>query len=182
MTFDPPVLHRTTAFIALGSNLCEPERQVARTFDELGALSATRLVACSSLYRSAPVGFREQPDFINAVVQVETGLNAHDLLRHLLELEQRRGRVREFHNAPRILDLDLLLHGELSFHDPELTLPHPRMHERAFVLLPLCEIAPHCVIPGRGAVADLLARCAGQPIERVAEGCGLTAFPAAAAG
>lgn len=179
MTFENPIPHRATAFIALGGNLCEPERQIARTFADLGALPATRLVACSSLYRSAPVGFREQPDFINAVVQVETGLNARDLLRHLLELEQRRGRVREFRNAPRILDLDLLLHGDRAFHDPELTLPHPRMHERAFVLLPLCEIAPHCVIPGRGAAADLLVCCAGQPIEKITESQGLVAAAAA---
>lgn len=155
------------AYVGLGSNLAEPEEQLERAFLELGRLPHTRLLACSSLYRSAPVGYADQPDFVNAVVQVETTLAAPELLHALLDLEHRHGRERTFRNAPRTLDLDLLLYDGLICHEPRLTLPHPRMHERAFVLLPLVEIAPHCVIPGRGAAAQWLAGCAGQLVERI---------------
>jgi 2-amino-4-hydroxy-6-hydroxymethyldihydropteridine diphosphokinase len=154
------------AFIALGSNLANPALQVRRAFADLSQLPAGRLLNCSAIYRSAPVGRLDQPDFINAVAQIETALTPHDLLKALLEIECRRGRVRELLNAPRILDLDLLLYADLQCHEPGLTLPHPRMHQRAFVLQPLMEIAPDCCIPGHGAVAGLLAACAGQRIER----------------
>lgn len=154
------------AFIALGSNLANPALQVRRAFADLSQLPASRLLNCSAIYRSAPVGRLDQPDFINAVAQIETALTPHDLLKALLEIECRRGRVRELLNAPRILDLDLLLYADLQCHEPGLTLPHPRMHQRAFVLQPLMEIAPDCCIPGHGAVAGLLAACAGQRIER----------------
>lgn len=158
------------AYIGLGSNLGDPEAEVLRAFGELDRLPKTRLLACSSLYRSAPVGFAEQPDFINAVAEVETALTAHELLAALLDTERHRGRVREFRNAPRILDLDILLYGDLVCHDAGLTLPHPRMHERAFVLRPLHEIAPQGVIPGRGSVAEWLARCADQKVDRLPGG------------
>lgn len=154
------------AFIALGSNVANPTLQVRRAFADLSQLPASRLLNCSAIYRSAPVGRLDQPDFINAVAQIETALTPHDLLKALLEIECRRGRVRELLNAPRILDLDLLLYADLQCHEPGLTLPHPRMHQRAFVLQPLMEIAPDCCIPGHGAVAGLLAACAGQRIER----------------
>jgi len=156
------------AFIALGSNLAEPEAQIKQAFAALARLPQTRLLAQSSLYRSAPVGYAEQPDFINAVALLETGLAAHDLLQSLLEIERACGRVRDFRNAPRTLDLDLLLYGDLMLHEAGLTLPHPRMHERAFVLLPLLEIAPDCVIPGKGQAADWLAQVHDQSIARVA--------------
>ena len=156
------------AFIALGSNLAEPERQVTQAFAALTQLPQTRLLAQSSLYRSAPVGYTEQADFINAVAQLETGLAPHDLLQSLLGIEHTFGRVRDFRNAPRTLDLDLLLYGDLMFHEPGLTLPHPRMHERAFVLLPLVEIAPDCDIPGKGRASAWLVRVGGQAITRVA--------------
>ena len=156
------------AFIALGSNLAEPERQVTQAFAALAQLPQTRLLAQSSLYRSAPVGYTEQADFMNAVAQLETGLAPHDLLHSLLGIERTFGRVRDFRNAPRTLDLDLLLYGGLMFHEPGLTLPHPRMHERAFVLLPLVEIAPDCEIPGKGRAAAWLARVGDQAITRVA--------------
>jgi 2-amino-4-hydroxy-6-hydroxymethyldihydropteridine diphosphokinase len=145
-----------TAFIALGSNLEHPEAQIEAAFAQLAALPSTRLKSHSALYRSIPVGYADQPDFINAVAAVETALAPHALLDALLELEARRGRVREFRNAPRTLDLDVLLYDDLRLDEPGLTIPHPRMHERAFVLLPLAEIAPDCVIPGRGALAQLL--------------------------
>ena len=161
------IAHR--AFIALGSNLADPQAQILQAFSELDRLPQTRLLARSSLYRSAPVGFADQPDFINAVAEIETGLSPQCLLAALLELEHRRGRVREFPNAPRVLDLDILLYDEIVCHEHGLTLPHPRMHERAFVLYPLHEIAPRCTVPGKGPLADLLARCAGQRIECLAD-------------
>lgn len=158
--------HPVRAFVALGSNLDDPAAQVSHAFGELGALPGTRLIAHSSLYRSAPWGYADQPDFINAVAEIETRLDPRQLLEMLLEIEHRRGRVREFLNAPRVLDLDLLMYNGLIHHEHGLTLPHPRMHERAFVLQPLTEIAPDCVIPGLGRAADHLAACAGQALER----------------
>lgn len=152
------------AFVALGSNLDDPAAQVGHAFGELDALPGTRLVAHSSLYRSAPWGYADQPDFINAVAEIETRLEPRQLLEMLLDIEHRRGRVREFLNAPRVLDLDLLLYNGLIHHEHGLTLPHPRMHERAFVLQPLAEIAPDCLIPGQGRAADHLAACAGQEL------------------
>lgn len=156
------------AFVALGSNLAEPEAQIQQAFAALAYLPQTRLRAQSALYRSTPVGYAEQPDFINAVALLETELTAHDLLQSLLGIERNFGRVRDFRNAPRTLDLDLLLYGDMIFHEAGLTLPHPRMHERAFVLLPLLEIAPACVIPGKGKAADWLAHVSDQAIARVA--------------
>lgn len=156
------------AFVALGSNLADPATQVRRAFEALGMLRHSRLVAHSSLYRTAPVGYVDQPDFINAVALIETQLSAHDLLQALLDIEHEFGRVREFRNAPRVLDLDLLIYDDLIHHEHGLTVPHPRMHERAFVLAPLVEIAPDCIIPGRGLARDWLARCMDQGVERIA--------------
>lgn len=156
-----------TAFVGLGSNLEDPVAQINQALRELSALASTRLVVCSSLYRSAPVGWADQPDFVNAVAAVETGLSPRELLAALLDLERRHGRVREFVNAPRTLDLDLLLYGDLTSDEEGLILPHPRMHERAFVLMPLTEIAPDCVIPGRGPAKELLAACAGQAVGKL---------------
>jgi 2-amino-4-hydroxy-6-hydroxymethyldihydropteridine diphosphokinase len=154
------------AFIGLGSNLDDPASQVLVAFDELARLPSSRLLTHSSLYRSAPMGRLDQPDFINAVAQIETGLSPHELLKALLEIEHRHGRVRECANGPRTLDLDLLIYDDLQCSGRCLTLPHPRMHQRAFVLQPLLEIAPDTRVPGHGAVADLLARCTGQRLER----------------
>ncbi len=156
------------AFIALGSNLHDPRQQVLRALRELDALPGTRAVARSSLYRTAPVGYADQPDFINAVAEVCTRLAPHELLRRLLALEVAHGRERPFPDAPRVLDLDLLMMDDLALRDDTLTLPHPRMHERGFVLLPLMEIAPELIIPGRGPVGELAQRCAGQGVEKLA--------------
>ena len=145
-----------TAYIGLGANLEDPVAQVAAGVAALAALPRTRLIAQSSLYRTAPVGYADQPDFINAVAAVATELSPRALLDAMLATEQQRGRVRTFLNAPRTLDLDVLLYGQMQMHEDGLTIPHPRMHERAFVLVPLAEIAPRCVIPGRGAVGELL--------------------------
>ena len=156
-----------TAYVALGSNLGDPEATVRAGLTALAALPQARLVAASSLYRSAPVGNADQPDFVNAVAQLSTTLAPQALLAALLAIELRFGRVRTFRNAPRTLDLDLLLYDAQRIAGPRLTLPHPRMHERAFVLAPLLEIAPACVIPGAGPAADMLARCRDQAIERL---------------
>jgi 2-amino-4-hydroxy-6-hydroxymethyldihydropteridine diphosphokinase len=155
---------KVMAYIGLGANLDDPVTQVEYAFGELAHLPTTTLAARSSLYVSAPVGYDEQPDFINAVAKLETGLSPRTLLAALLDIEHRHGRERTFRNAPRTLDLDLLLYGEAHFHEPSLELPHPRMHMRAFVLEPLMEIAPALVIPGHGSIADRLAHCTDQPI------------------
>jgi 2-amino-4-hydroxy-6-hydroxymethyldihydropteridine diphosphokinase len=155
------------AFVALGSNLDDPHEHVLQAVEELKALPGTQVRRCSSLYRTAPVGEPDQPDFINAVVQIETALAPLELLDALLEIERRHGRVRSRRNAPRTLDLDLLLYDDQLLDLHGLQLPHPRMHERAFVLLPLAEIAPDASIPGRGPVAALLPGVADQKVERV---------------
>ena len=149
----------TIAYVGIGSNLDDPVRQVRQAFDELDRLPHTRLVKKSSLYRSAPLGYEKQPDFINAVAQLETGLPAERLLAELQEIEARHGRKRSFPNAPRTLDLDLLLYGQAELRSPALTVPHPRMHERAFVLRPLMEIAPELKLS--------LENCAGQEVEKI---------------
>ena len=157
----------TKAFIGLGANLGDPGAQVRRALLALAGLPGTRLVAASSLYRSAPVGYTVQPDFVNAVAEVETRLGALALLGELLATEARFGRVRTLPNAPRTLDLDLLLYGDRVISEPGLIVPHPRMHERAFVLAPLAEIAPDIAIPGKGRAGALLAACAGQKVEKI---------------
>lgn len=154
------------AYIGLGSNLDNPASQIREAFAELARLPSSHLLAHSSLYRSAPMGHTDQPDFINAVALIETVLAPHDLLKALLEIERLHGRVREYLNAPRTLDLDILMYDGLQWNEDYLILPHPRMHQRAFVLQPLQEIAPNCHIPGRGSIADLLAACTGQQVER----------------
>lgn len=145
-----------TAYIALGSNLQEPLRQLQAGFAALARLPGTQLVAQSSLYRSAPVGFADQPDFVNAMAALRTALAPRALLDALLTIEREHGRVREFANAPRTLDLDIALYGEHVIHEPGLSIPHPRMHQRAFVMVPLAEIAPEAMVPGRGRVRELL--------------------------
>jgi 2-amino-4-hydroxy-6-hydroxymethyldihydropteridine diphosphokinase len=152
------------AYVALGSNLGDPVGTLKAAIESLAALRGSLLKAVSSLYRTAPVGLKHQPDFINAVVALDTRLPPADLLQELFAVEAHFGRRRGVKNAPRTLDLDLLLHGDTVQDDPELTLPHPRMHERAFVLAPLAEIAPDIAIPGRGPVAALLAGCRNQRI------------------
>ena len=156
------------AFIALGSNLQQPRLQVQRALTELAELPETTLVKRSSLYKSAPVGYDNQPDFINAAAEVDTSLTPLKLLRALLKLENSHGRERPFPDAPRVLDCDLLLYDDISMNTAELTLPHPRMHERGFVLLPLAEIAPDLLIANHGKVADLAKACINQGVEKIA--------------
>ena len=140
------------AMIALGSNLQQPQAQVTRAIEVLAQTPGLQLRKASSLYVTAPVGYDNQPDFINAVVLVDTSLDAPALMTLLLAIEQTFGRERPFPNAPRILDLDLLDYDGMQLSTPHLTLPHPRMHERGFVMLPLAEIAPDFVL--QGAVAN----------------------------
>lgn len=155
------------AFIGLGSNLADPVAQVKQALVALNDLPQSRVIARSSLYRSAPVGYVNQPDFINAVAQVETSLSPRVLLDELLALELVCGRTREFLYAPRTLDLDLLLYDNLVHHEHGLSIPHPHMHQRAFVLQPLCEIAADCVIPNQGLAVHCLRHCVEQVLERL---------------
>ena len=157
-----------TAYIGLGSNLVEPAAQVRAGLTALARLPQTEVEACSSLYASAPVGLTNQPDFVNAACRVRTGFPARAFMQALLDIERQQGRVRgAAKGGPRTLDLDLLLYGDFVLNEPDLTLPHPRLHERAFVLYPLCELDAGLIIPGRGRAADLLAACAGQRLQRL---------------
>lgn len=155
-----------TAYVGLGSNLGDPRSELLVAFEELSQLPQTRLAARSSLYRSAPLGNAAQPDFLNAVARLETDLAPEALLDALHAIENKHGRERPFRDAPRSLDLDLLLYGDMRIAGARLTVPHPRMHERAFVLAPLLEIDPQASIPGKGSAAALRAACASQRLER----------------
>lgn len=146
-------MHR--AYVALGSNLSEPVSQVKKAFIALENLPTTKVIKLSSLYQTTPVDYNHQPDFINAVAEIKTKLSPKALMENLLSIEQAFGRERPFANAPRILDLDLLCYEDIVQQTDLLTLPHPRMHLRGFVLLPLAEIAPNFVIPEHGNVVKL---------------------------
>lgn len=163
----PPGRDPVRAFVALGANLGDAAAALDSAFAALDDLPGTRLVARSSLYRSAPIGVTGHPDYLNAVAAIDTTLTAPDLLAALLDLESSHGRRRETELAPRTLDLDLLLYGDATIALPGLDVPHPRMHLRAFVLVPLAEIAPDTDIPGRGRAADLLDTVRDQRIERL---------------
>ena len=158
---------RHIAYVALGANLNDPAEQVETAMAELAALPETRLTGRSALYASSPAGYADQPDYVNAVAKLETALMPRQLLDRLLDIERRHGRERSFRNSPRTLDLDILLYDDLTLDEPGLHVPHPRMHERAFVLLPLAEIEPGLVLPGRGRLADLLAGLAGNTVRRL---------------
>ena len=152
---------RSTVFIALGSNIDNPLLHVQRALRDIDELPETALLKVSSLYETVPVGIKEQPHFVNAVTQIVTTLSPHDLLTRLHTIETQHGRLRnsasEERNGPRTLDLDILLFDNSQMSERGLTIPHPRMHERAFVLLPLLEIAPQVVIPGKGLAKQFLA-------------------------
>lgn len=158
------------AYIGLGSNLDDPHTQVSRALDELATLPRTRLLASSSLYRSAPLGPQDQPHYINAVAAVETELSAAVLLTELQRLEAGHGRQRgALRWGPRTLDLDLLLYGQQCIDTPDLCVPHPGLSRRNFVLYPLHEIAPELVVPALGAVAELVAACGSEGLEKLEE-------------
>lgn len=157
------------AFIGLGSNLQEPHGQIRSAFAAIASLHGTRLLEKSSLYRSAPMGCTDQPDFVNAVVKIETDLSPRNLLQKLLQIEHDHGRERSYQNAPRTLDLDVLLYDDLRLREDGLTIPHPQMHLRAFVLRPLLEITAEIHIPGVGSAREALDDCAEQVLEKLTD-------------
>lgn len=154
------------AYIGVGANLGDARATVCAALAALATLADSRLVLASALYRSAPVD-AVGPDFINAVAALDTAMAPLALLAALQAIEQQFGRLRPYRNAPRTLDLDLLLHGDAALQTPALTLPHPRLHQRAFVLRPLLQIAPTLAAPGLGRLADWLPACANQAIEQL---------------
>lgn len=159
----------THAYVALGSNLGDSCRHVRDAIAALGQLRGTTLLAASRLYRTPPWGLREQPDFINAVVLLDTAFGPHALLDELLNVERMHGRQRDGERwGPRTLDLDLLHMPGVTSTDARLTLPHPRIAERAFVLLPLHELAPDLLLPGQGQVSALLAAVDGSGCDALA--------------
>lgn len=158
---------RVRAYVGLGANLGIPRIALGNAFEALAKLPQTELAARSSFYRSAPLPATEGPNYLNAVAALDTGLEPEDLLQRLQGIERAQGRERPYRNAPRTLDLDLLLHGSERRDTPTLVLPHSGLHERAFVLLPLLEIEPELVAPGLGPLADYLPSVRWQVIERL---------------
>ena len=165
-----------TAYVGLGSNLNDPATQVRSALDELDALPQSHCLGHSSLYRSPPMALpatsdqqrpQEQPDYINAVAALETALEPGDLLAELQHLEALHHRVRAERWGPRTLDLDLLLYGDQIIDMSELTVPHPGLYERNFVLYPLSELTPDLVIPGKGSLGELLAHCERGSLEKI---------------
>jgi 2-amino-4-hydroxy-6-hydroxymethyldihydropteridine diphosphokinase len=161
-----PVTGTTLACIGLGANVGDTRATLDAAQHELAALPCTTLVAASPLYRSAPID-AAGPDYLNAVIVLATALTPLQLLAALQAIERTHGRVRGHHHAPRTLDLDLLLYGHERIATPALTVPHPRLHERAFVLRPLLDVLPDVRIPGLGPAANLLAAVADQSIARL---------------
>ncbi|WP_342117967.1 2-amino-4-hydroxy-6-hydroxymethyldihydropteridine diphosphokinase [Pseudoduganella sp. OTU4001] len=155
-----------TAYIGIGANLGDARANVLDAFERLGKLPGASLEAVSSLYRTAPID-SSGDDYINAVARLSTTLPAQALLEALFAIEQAHGRERPYYNAPRTLDLDLLLYGDEQIATATLTVPHPRMHQRAFVLLPLLELAPEVVLPGLGPAAGFAPAVADQGIIRL---------------
>ncbi|MBU6468072.1 MAG: 2-amino-4-hydroxy-6-hydroxymethyldihydropteridine diphosphokinase [Betaproteobacteria bacterium] len=154
-------------FIGLGSNLEEPEQQLKQAIHALANTKNCKLIHTSPFYLTKPVGYLNQPDFINAVVEIDTSLSPKELLKEIQHIEQQHGRVRTFQNAPRTLDLDILAFDQLRYQDDELTIPHPRMHNRAFVLIPFNDIAGDFELPGLGKVNDLALQCQGDGMVKI---------------
>jgi 2-amino-4-hydroxy-6-hydroxymethyldihydropteridine diphosphokinase len=165
------------AWIGLGSNLDDPRKQVNTALAELDRLSQSRLLACSGLYRSAPMGPQDQPDYINAVASMETALSAEALLDALQTIEQAHRRVHREHWGPRTLDLDILLYGDEVIDTPRLKVPHPGMAGRNFVLVPLAELAPRLSVPGLGEVQALLSAVSDEGLERTGDAEWRTSTP-----
>lgn len=155
-------------FIGLGSNLSDPPGHIRSARRAINAVGGIREVAFSSLYTSPPMGPPGQPDYVNAVMAVETTLSPAELLRTLQSIESEHGRIRDGERwGPRTLDLDILLYGQEVFNSPELTVPHVGLTERAFVLYPLSEIAPDIVVPGKGRLDNLLRKCPRGDLRRL---------------
>jgi 2-amino-4-hydroxy-6-hydroxymethyldihydropteridine diphosphokinase len=160
---------RVTAYLGLGSNLAEPLWQLTRALQAIEEIRDVRLTRVSSFYETAPVGMVNQPNFVNAVAEIDTTLSPRALLAALLEIEAAQARVRTVKNGPRTLDLDILLYGDQRIHEEALAIPHPRMHQRAFVLVPLAEVRPDVMIPGHGTASALLAQCDCRGVRQVGE-------------
>lgn len=157
------------AYVALGSNLSEPRRQVERAFDALAAMPGSKLIQRSGLWRSQPMGRRDQPEFVNAVAGLVTITAPREFLDELKSIERRLGRTAPVERwGPRLIDLDLLVFGDLQMNEPGLVVPHPGLHERNFVLYPLAEIAAELWVPGLARVSLLHERVSGAGIERLA--------------
>lgn len=157
-----------TAYVALGANLGDARQALQEVIGRIEKEEGVEVVKSSSFYKTAPID-SSGPDYINAVIEVKTSLSAQVLLEVLLKIEKEFGRVRPvgIHNAPRTMDLDLLLYGNETCQSEFLVLPHPRMHERAFVLVPLCEINPLVNIPGKGPAGDFLLKVINQEIQKI---------------
>jgi 2-amino-4-hydroxy-6-hydroxymethyldihydropteridine diphosphokinase len=159
---------RLMAYIGIGSNLDNPVVQVQEAIEELGAIPDSLLIARSSLYGSKPMGAADQPNYVNAVVAIDTVLSPQALLQVLQAIERRRGRERTGEQwGPRVLDLDLLLYGGRRIDTADLTIPHPGLHERDFVLVPLEEIAGDISIPGRGRLSAFMSRCENHALRKL---------------
>ena len=156
------------AYIGIGSNLDDPASQVKEALEELDGIPDSVLVSQSSLYASKPMGPADQPDYVNAVAALDTLLSPEELLQALQKIEQRLGREREGEKwGPRIIDLDLLLYGKKTIQTDTLTVPHPGLHERDFVIIPLAEIAGNLNIPGKGLLSTLIAACENHSVRKL---------------
>ncbi|MGB5395575.1 MAG: 2-amino-4-hydroxy-6-hydroxymethyldihydropteridine diphosphokinase [Gammaproteobacteria bacterium] len=164
-----PVAVFETVYIGLGSNLEQPKQNIARALAELKQLADTRYIADSGLFRSKPMGPQDQPDYLNAVVQLETRLDAPQLLSCMQQIENSMGRTRSQHWGPRIIDLDILLFGEHRVDEPDLHVPHPGIELREFVLYPLQRLNPALLIPGRGKLSTLIEQCPQNGLHYVGE-------------
>jgi 2-amino-4-hydroxy-6-hydroxymethyldihydropteridine diphosphokinase len=159
------------AYIGIGSNLDDPVRQVQDALEELDAIPDSMLIAKSSLYSSRPMGPGEQPDYVNAVAALDTLLSAQDLLAELQKIEGRLGRDRGAEKwGPRVIDLDLLLYGNNRIDSDGLVVPHPGLHERDFVIIPLAEIAGNLNIPGRGYLSAFINQLANHSVKKLVTG------------
>lgn len=156
------------AYIGVGSNLNDPQRQVEVAIASLNKIPQSHVSCASSFYRSTPLGVKDQPEFINAVAEVETSLAPHALLAHLQRIEKEQGRVRDgTHWGPRIIDLDILLYGEQHVSTDDLRIPHPEMMKREFVIYPLAEIVPSLILPDGAPVAACQVACPSRGIQRI---------------
>ena len=154
-------------YIALGSNLKNPRKQVLNGILSIKKLNGIKVLNKSHLYQTPPVGILNQPDFVNAVVEVYSDLNPQELLKNILNIENNAGRIRDQKNGPRILDLDILLFDDLIINEDNLIIPHPRMHERLFVLLPLKDIDENIMIPNQGKIKDIIKKLTKENINRI---------------
>lgn len=158
----------TVAYIGLGSNLNDPKQQILHALSSLRKIPDAEVVRVSSLYRSKPLGPEDQPDYVNAAAMLETSMSAFKLLTQLHQIEQDSGRIRDSQNwGPRIIDLDLLLFGDEKINEENLTVPHPEISNRNFVLYPLIEMTPDLTIPGQGAARDLLEQVAAEGLNKI---------------